>query len=258
MNIVFWNTNTNKNINLIIADIIKNNNCDIFILLEYEDNCEELCRKLEQFGNRFKYSKSRANKNIAIIYKDEIKMEFNLDTDRYCSINVKKVNNEFEFFVVHLPSNLYSDKEVNKYLCNRLMEDVKKTTIPVLILGDFNMNPFDKEMIALNGLFALPDSNYRRKRIYEEEKISLYNPMWKFYGDFKDYPGTYYYDKEQIHCYYWYIYDQVLFTKEINNIFDNESLKIIKETSSYSLVKNGKINLKISDHLPVFFSLKED
>ena len=58
--------------------------------------------------------------------------------------------------------------------------------------------------------------------------------------------------------YYWNLFDQVLVSQEMVNLFNNESLEIIKKINKKSLIKRNKINKELSDHLPIVFSLKEE
>jgi len=82
--------------------------------------------------------------------------------------------------------------------------------------------------------------------------------MWSFFGEEGkgEVNGTYYYRKKGHICYYWNILDQVIFRPEVIEYFDEDSLQIITNTPNYNLLKsNGRVNEKISDHLPVMFKL---
>ncbi len=53
-----------------------------------------------------------------------------------------------------------------------------------ILIGDFNMNPFEDGIVAANGLNAIQDLNYsiqREKRIIDRVSYKyFYNPMWNF------------------------------------------------------------------------------
>ena len=113
-------------------------------------------------------------------------------------------------------------------------------------------------MSALSGLLALPTREYKKRKVDGIEKKILYNPMWKFFGDFETNPGTYFYNSSNDLNYYWNLFDQVLVSQELADLFNNEKLEIIKEINKKSLIKRNKINNEISDHLPIVFSLEEE
>ena len=106
---------------------------------------------------------------------------------------------------------------------------------------------------------------YKRKpRVYDKitrkvngtEYTKYYNPMWNFFGDFNYPPGTYYYsNNSSLYSPMWYIFDQVLISKEVIPFFRKESLEIITKGLAN---KNGHPNKKISDHFPIVLEIKEE
>ena len=84
--------------------------------------------------------------------------------------------------------------------------------------------------------------------------------MWNFFGDNKVPHGTYYNVSTGIKTYFWNIFDQVLFRTDMIKTFERESLKIITEIAGHSLLNEKGIPNKdmYSDHLPIFFNIKEE
>ena len=134
----------------------------------------------------------------------------------------------------------------------------------VIIVGDFNANPFEEVCINANCFHAVSSKDIakkRKKRIIKGQEYAIfYNPMWNLFGDKNQTNGTYYYDKEGITAYFWNIFDQVILSPEVAEIFEDNSLKIISSINNNSLLYNNGIPNKddISDHLPIFFQIREE
>ncbi|MCK4823091.1 hypothetical protein KA005_45445 [bacterium] len=128
-----------------------------------------------------------------------------------------------------------------------------------IIIGDFNMNPFEKGMVAASAIHSIPCSltAKERKRVIKGREYSMfYNPMWNLFGDNDNKPGTYYYKKASHLVYFWNIFDQVIIRPELIDKFNSKSLEIISKAGEISLVDENHRPC-LSDHLPIFFSLKE-
>jgi hypothetical protein len=86
----------------------------------------------------------------------------------------------------------------------------------------------------------------------------FYNPMWKFLSNEAPPYGTYFYDSGGIVNYYWHIFDQVIMRPQLIEAFDDDSLSIVTQIGGTSLLAKGKPDKQYSDHLPIFFSLREE
>ena len=78
--------------------------------------------------------------------------------------------------------------------------------------------------------------------------------MWGRMGDTSvGPPGTYYYSRG----YFWNTFDQVLLRPALFEYFSNNQLQVIDKIAQKTLLtKNGKIDKKISDHLPIVITLE--
>ncbi len=256
MNISFWNTYRNKEINEFLISLIIEKNLDILVLAEYNDNIYDLINELYIKGRSFKEVNFLACKKIIILCRKVISIELNDDNSNYVSIAISKNNLNFYLFATHFPSKLYESDDNRSLVAGALKEDIEKHD-KVLVVGDFNSNPFERTMSAVSGLLALPTKRLTERTVQGRKKSVLYNPMWKFFGDFETIPGTYYYNNSEDLNYYWNLFDQVLISHELLYIFNDKSLEIIKNIGKRSLIKNDKIDKNISDHLPISFSLEE-
>ena len=168
--------------------------------------------------------------------------------------------------VAHLPSKLYRNSEEQALLSTRFRTTIQGIEEQLghsrtVLLGDFNMDPFEIGMVNSESFHAVMDRNtaIEESRIVEyEQRYFFYNPMWSMMGDLSDGPpGTYYKRRGSI-SYFWHTFDQVLLRPSLIECFDTHSLAIITEVREESLLRdNGRPDTdKASDHLPIFFRLE--
>ncbi|MBU5256838.1 endonuclease/exonuclease/phosphatase family protein [Tissierella praeacuta] len=263
MNYLFWNTNK-KPVNNVIMKMIIDLECDVIGLAEYTDNIQELIGELWIKGHYLYEVPQIGCDRIHILTRFELE-----DINHY---------NEQSFFTikeiphatlgrhmvvfVHLASKLH----VNEYdhisqvveLKSAIEEsEIKADNKKTIVVGDFNMNPFEEPMIMAQGLHSLSCRKVASKidRIVRGKHYSMfYNPMWNFLGDNMTPPGTYYYSKAIQANYFWNTFDQVLIRPELINQLDIDSIKIVNEISSFRL--DNRVGMpKLSDHYPLFFKL---
>lgn len=259
MRFLFWNTNK-KDVDGYIADIVKEQHIDVFCAAEYNGNVDNLCNKLKSYKDFDEVISPNC---------DRIKIIGNSETfspvfqNKYCTM--QKFNNSFLLCVVHLPSQLHDDpirrEEVIREIINEIniFED-KKGANNTIVVGDFNVNPYDIACLAVNNFHSIPvDFESKRTfRIFSGKKYKMfYNPMWNLFGDMESPPGTYYYESGSGICPYWNIYDQVLIRPSLIGVFKKEKLKILTNCNDVSLI-DAKYHPKkeISDHLPIVFELE--
>lgn len=256
MNIVFWNTYKNTNINDILLDLIQSKNIDILILAEYTANITELIYELYIKDLLFNEIKTISCKKIKIICKNGINMQLHDDNTNYASFKITKELLEFQLFATHFPSKMRNSDNNRRIVASQLKNDAEHYE-KVIVVGDFNSNPFEETMVSLTGMHALPSKKIKTRTVQGIKKETLYNPMWKFFGDFEDCPGTYYNDNSDDVNYYWHIFDQILISENMIRVFKIDELEIIKKIKEINLIKNKKIDKDISDHLPIYFGLEE-
>jgi exonuclease III len=94
----------------------------------------------------------------------------------------------------------------------RLIQEEKRTN-KLILLGDFNLNPFDSGMNLAMGLNAMMTKECVKPgyRTYLEERYDFYyNPMWSLFGDNTDGPAGTIYDTSNQGPYGWSMLDQVI------------------------------------------------
>lgn len=266
MNYLFWNTHNNTNINHILKDLIKQYRCDVVALAEYKANIRELLDLLDKEGINLYHVKQIGCTRIHILTKFvPEKIEALPETSRY---TIKKIPHDdlIDTIVafVHLPSKLHANSydllEQVRYLKQDIEEMEEKLDCKnTIVMGDFNMNPFEDAMISASGLHSLSCKDIANKntRTVSGRPYSMfYNPMWNLLGDNVKPVGSYYYSDSSIINYFWNIFDQVIIRPELSSHFKLNKLCIVNKIGDTSLIdKNKKPNKNISDHLPIFFEI---
>lgn len=173
---------------------------------------------------------------------------------------------EFLLTAVHMPSKLHFSEKSQISECINLANAIREVEEKLghrktVLVGDFNMNPFEYGVIAANGLHAVmtKDITLRRERMVQDKPYPFfYNPMWGHWGDANETPaGTYYYEKAEHDVYFWNLFDQVMLRPDVLPFFRNDDLKILTACSGKSLMTDKGLPDKDggSDHLPILFTL---
>ena len=168
---------------------------------------------------------------------------------------------------VHLPSKLNTAANSQAFECIELANDIRAVETQVghrrtLVVGDFNMNPWEEGMLAANGLHGEASRRVAASgsRIVNGRSFPFfYNPMWNLLGDAGNGPGgTFFYRSAQMVRLSWNMFDQVLLRPELLPLFDGASLKILQgDGQSSFLTRAGTPTTRLgSDHLPLAFELK--
>jgi exonuclease III len=172
----------------------------------------------------------------------------------------------FSLVLVHYQSKLHwDDNDQNahaselKYFIDELENQVEHDR--TVVIGDFNMNPFQLGMIQTTGLHTTMDRRIAEwgSRVVDGKRYKFfYNPMWSFFGERGkgEINGTYFYNSSKPVSYFWNIFDQVILRPSLLDAFDEDSLEILNEINGQNLLTiHGRIDNTISDHLPVIFDL---
>lgn len=176
---------------------------------------------------------------------------------------------EMLLVAVHLPSQLHYDERERMLTAVRVAGAIRdyenhlnhKRT---LVVGDFNMAPFEPGMVACDAFHAVMDKKIveqEKRQVRGKERFYFYNPMWSLLGDATPGPsGTYYYHKSKPIAYFWHSFDQVLLRPALLPSFSHENLQVLTQIGTQSLLKrNGLPKTQPlgsgSDHLPLLFRL---
>lgn len=161
---------------------------------------------------------------------------------------------------VHLPSHMHDGEKERMQFATRVIKIINKAEEQIghsktVVIGDFNMNPFEAGMVGADSFHAVRDNKNAEKKhrvVKFETKEYFYNPMWGYFGDNTPGPsGTYFYRGGMV-SYFWNIFDQVLLRPDTLNYFSSSQLSIISRIGDTDLNQRGK---ESSDHFPIIVSL---
>lgn len=267
MRYLFWNTN-GKDVDKVICLLIKEYKPTILALAEYENDIDNLVREIETYVGISYMQLQKFACRVCILVNEKLSdsIEHCMDHTNYTIkiIPYNSYNDSHIVVFVHLPSKMNDNKEKNRHILEQITckvnelnpENMRK----VIILGDFNLNPYEEAMTYLTGCNAVSCRDVamkiKRKDKSETDKYYYYyyNPMWNFLGDKDGINGTYYYSKTSDHSRYWNTFDQFVVSPAL--IKDIDEVKIVKHVGEISLESKGGIpDLRISDHYPLYFKL---
>jgi hypothetical protein len=169
---------------------------------------------------------------------------------------------------VHLPSLVGTREHDQLQEASRVgrrirSEEARLGHQQTLVVGDFNMNPFDVGIMTADAFHAVMTQAMARggsRQVRYEERAYFYNPMWGCLGDrTPGPPGTYYHDSPGHLPLFWNTFDQVLIRPDLLDVFDAGSLQVLERAEEVALLdpNSGRPNQRdASDHLPILFSLR--
>lgn len=144
---------------------------------------------------------------------------------------------------------------------------------PLAVLGDFNANPWDREITSRDGLFATREkdrSDDEEAKLANLERFAtpLFNPMWRLLGHDGPMPsdprhgqGTIHFKKNDVA---WHLFDQIVVSHGLRHRI--ASVAVLARLGATSLVSEDGVPKKVhstgadgkrrtdwlySDHLPV-------
>ena len=173
---------------------------------------------------------------------------------------------EILLVAVHFPSKLYWSDQSQAMECPNLSATITEQEGLVghsrtVVVGDFNMNPFEEGVVGAAGLHAVMSRKVaeRKQRVVQGRAYPFfYNPMWGHLGDSSERPtGSYYYERAEHVNYFWNTFDQVLLRPQLMDRFRSDQLKILDRAGDISLrTADGRPDHKAaSDHFPILFRL---
>ncbi|MGV3724382.1 MAG: endonuclease/exonuclease/phosphatase family protein [Actinomycetota bacterium] len=189
------------------------------------------------------------------------------DLPHWCMWRVRVPGgSEFLLVGVHLLSKRWTTELGQQQEARLLAESIRNAESLLghrrtVVVGDFNMNPFETSMVAAAGLHAVSTREValRAERVVQARSYPFfYNPMWSCFGDSSPGPpGTYHYASGDHLTYFWNVFDQVLIRPELIACLPAESVQVLTDDGVASLASPlGRPDAAAcSDHFPIAFSL---
>jgi hypothetical protein len=193
--------------------------------------------------------------------------ELKIVSDRpHCSIRALTPPGSEEILIaaIHHRSKLHAAQGHQDALMTRTANQVAEAEARhahrrTLVVGDFNMNPFEPGLCSADGLHAVMSKAVASKisrTVDSEERFFFYNPMWNLLGDeTPGPPGTYYHGAGMI-SYFWNTFDQVLLRPALMQHYRPGDVAVLSEVGGTRLFSNDRLAPGLSDHLPIVFKLR--
>jgi exonuclease III len=268
LSFLFWNTNGRKCIEE-IKNLVEANNIDILILAENNVSSAEILLQLNEKSTSF-----FPQHPYSLCEKIKIYSNFHYDffapIEETHRITVRSLTlpiiDKITVINVHLGDKGNFNSESQSEMASELKTFIdeiesKEGHCRTVVVGDFNMNPFEIGLVKANGLNATMShklASQKQRTIQTKDYSYFYNPMWSLYGDLHtEIAGTYYYRRAELVNYQWNIFDQILIRPSLLDNFNKKSVSIISHDGKKSLITKDGIPDKdlYSDHLPIKFDL---
>jgi hypothetical protein len=262
--ILFWNVGR-KVLHGLACDLAQRSSSDVVILLESASTEKDTLEALQSnvspdfhcppcIPSRFQVFCRDASLNLAEFYSSN-RVSLRLLT--YAGV-------EATLGLIHLMDKLNYDESNQLVEIALLAQDIrteedKQGHDRTILIGDFNMNPFDPAMNLATGMNAMMSSKCVKRvtRTQQGKKYRFfYNPMWSLLGDLTEGPpGTFYHSTTGNGHYGWNMLDQAIFRPSIIPWF--KKVEILTMAGGKSLcTKFGRPNkAAVSDHLPILLTL---
>jgi hypothetical protein len=264
-NFLFWNTNK-KNVLKDVAAACREREVDVLILAECAVGTVTLLQELNEDLPAQKYLAPfdpAAQLRFVTRYPPEcLRLVYD---ERGVAVRLIRppVGVEVLLVALHLPSRRHQTAREQAFNAVRVSQKIIELETQTglartLVIGDLNMDPFDEGVVAADGFHGVMDRSIAKevsRTVSGKERKFFYNPMWSRYGDeTAGPPGTYFYRGNQI-THFWHMFDQVLLRPSLLDYYAPSALEIIDSIAGRSLLRNGRVDKSISDHLPIFLRL---
>jgi endonuclease/exonuclease/phosphatase family protein len=273
INFLFWNFRPRlsvKHPESILARTVLSLGIDLVILAENTAPPENILIELNREDSTYEYA-ADPNERFAVFTR--FPGEFLEPFEDHPRMSIRRLHlpmkKDILVAIIHFPDRRNysrSDQQSLSFELAALLHEAEARAghRRTILVGDFNMNPFEAGMVDAKGFGAMMTRDLAR-RISSGGPVSrtrFYNPMWARFGDLKEGPpGTFYHSRANPTNIYWHMLDQVLVRPELIDSFINESLRVLTKVDS----RDGELDLlekkrkhwkvAVSDHLPIVFSM---
>lgn len=261
-NILFWNLKGHA-IEDYVIECIAENDVDIVLFSEFagidfnkiEDGLGKMYVRVRGIEDDIK---------VSAMAKVTICMSSIQQEKRYNVYKIETVLKKYLLAGVHLEDRRNYKNSDRIDTIQHLMADIEKTEDTftcdnTIVIGDFNANPYDEELLSAYAFNAVLFKKVIDKNEFTnfkgEKRKRLYNPILHYISENTEMYGSFYLDG-QSQTSYWWCLDQVLVRKVLANNIVN--VQYLKSVGSRDLLRKDKIpNKNISDHLPLLVNIQE-
>jgi hypothetical protein len=266
VNFLFWNINR-KNIIGHVAQACADFEIDVLILAEFDlERVPELQTRLRERSGRTYLAPFETSERLRFLTRYPLESLVPVYDEGGIAVRhiIPPIGTRILVIAVHLPSRLYfstDEQTPNAIRVSRTIDELESQVghTKTLVIGDFNMDPFDHGIVSADGFQGVSDRSIAKKvsrTVAGLKRKFFYNPMWGKYGDeTQGPPGTYFRRGGHI-SHFWHMFDQVLLRPSLLEYYSSPNgLQIIDKIGDLPLMKDGRIDTAIYDHLPIFLRL---
>lgn len=260
MKLLFWNTNKRPLVEE-IAELISERDCCIYAFAEVSE--ETIDNVVILLNERYDIACAQYDtpgcERIRLIVRISTTKVSLLNQHKYYSLIKVKISNQFIIVgFVHFPSKYsHSHDEIRRaseLLCSNIaIEEERYGIDESIVIGDFNVDPFEMPMISFTGMGATNGIACSKRGVVtrsEERRKLFYNPMWVLYSKNKERPGSFKYSRLGEDVVSWHFLDQVVIRPSLIESFDFESLELIEGSENFNYL-NRNMAPALSDHIPL-------
>lgn len=256
MDIYFWNINNSIESFELAQSIVDKQEETIFIISEFWKITDQI-----DLSNTIH---DHIHKRVGVITNENFRVNFEESREYYLITSFNFNSIEIIICSVHFRAKnrgIDVQKRINNDTISQINESLSNfKTSNKIIIGDFNIEPFDDSMINIFNFNSVSSLEHRTKlhKTYNEEDFDIYyNPFFSYQGDLSDGPpGTYFFEKET-QTQPWFIFDQALINSRFVENIDKKECNVLESLNGKNLCKeSGRPNTKYSDHLPINIKVK--
>jgi exonuclease III len=274
LNILFWNFNcAEPDPAKFLAQVARQNPIDILVLAESTADSDTVLTRLRADDSRFDRP-TETHPRVQFFTRFPGKQLEPFRSDERLDVRRLRLPGHKEVLIAAIHAfdrRNFGDVDSRYSKCHSLRQTVCEAErdaghCRTILMGDFNMNPFEKGMIdPLIGFGAVLNRDLViRLSADNDSPPRFYNPMWARSGrPLPEPPGTFYWNKvaEPLNI-FWHCLDQVLIRPQLLDNFEDESLQILRSIplpseETIDLIRPTRRHwvVQISDHLPILFRL---
>jgi hypothetical protein len=260
MNLIYWNLNNLNRIDIVLSLLSEKAPSFLFLAEANLEYIGEHSESILELG--YNVLDNPGCERIIVLKRNEIRAELSVQSTYYSGIKLSKPN----IFVVaiHLPSQMFRHMDSLNEFMRDFREDLdtelgSSLEKNILVMGDFNVNPYEKPMINFDG-FVATNSIKARKVINhnKRKKEPYYNPTWKLYGR-TGFPGTKYFKRPSASSYdiiEFHFLDQVILSQALMHMIEDDVIEVVENTKQFTFLDHKKNQIQFSDHFPLSYNIK--
>jgi hypothetical protein len=259
---LFWNTGGREPLDHVVA-LVQERRVDVLVLAEWPSNPIRLLEALNSSDHaRYRLPTNLSERLIFLVASPPQCLTSVHDSS---GVAIRRfmppIGQDITLVALHLPSKLHLTNEEQALLSIRTTNLIDRVEAAIghrrtLVMGDFNMNPFEAGLVSSEGFNGVMTRSIALKEdriVQGEKRYFFYNPMWSLLGDSSPGPpGTYYRSSSTPITFFWNTFDQALMRPDLARTFIPGDVEIIASSNQYNLLTaTGIPDHALSDHLPL-------